>query len=247
MLNGIGFTPTADCQKEIKPSERCIPLSRHRSTPPWLQTGNFLLYPINDRYNVTLWAKVSSTLFVPLQHCSISPSSALLSKKIVINRSWSKDLIGIFYLITKCHKCWASAYQDQSCRSHFSNTTSPNHTTMWGLNISQMLSNIFLSISLFTGEVKAPSSLCVPSDSSTESWEFHIPASSHITHSSSGCRASGTAPAQNGLGNSPQASKPLQSFKQVFSGTFYITVTPTGCRILLALVVHNPSGALVWF
>lgn len=185
--------------------------------------------------------------FVPLQHCSISPSSALLSKKIVINRNWSKDLIGIFYLITKCHKCWASAYQDQSCRSHFSNTTSPNHTTMWGLNISQMLSNIFLSISLFTGEVKAPSSLCVPSDSSTESWEFHIPASSHITHSSSGCRASGTAPAQNGLGNSPQASKPLQSFKQVFSGTFYITVTPTGCRILLALVIHNPSGALVWF
>lgn len=77
-------------------------------TPPmtFLQTGTMWLH----------WAQISSTpvgLYVPLQHCSISPSSALLSKKLMINRNWSKDLIGLLHL-TKSYNCWASAYQDQS-------------------------------------------------------------------------------------------------------------------------------------
>lgn len=86
-------------------------------------------------------------------------------------------------------------------------TQAQNHTStkwgfkisQWGFKISQFMgqSKVSLFIAVLTGGVKAPSSLFFPTDSSRESWEFPNPAlSSHITHSISGSRASGTAPAR---------------------------------------------------
>lgn len=226
MLNYIGFIPAADSAGGIKSPERYKSTIRTQNHPSMTENQVFFYLTSSMTFlqTGTVWLRqsflnTSGTFTAPLKHFRVSPSSALFSK----NSHWIWIGAGTWLgsLNNKIHNCWASAYQDQSPRPHSSNSTSPkshhSHAGFKNLSVHRCKATFSYSLQSLQEEWKHQVLLASPQTASQRAGNFtsQHPHTSltqqqlqNLRHCPSWvCQA---VIAQNSLGNSPQASKPLQ-------------------------------------
>lgn len=227
MLNYIGFIPAADSDRGIKSPERYKSTIRTQNHPSMTENQVFFYLTSSMTFpqTGTVWLTQSflntSGTFTPHLNTSGFLPPQLCFLKTHIEYELEQGLDWDLSLNNKMPNCSASAYQDQSSRPHSSNSTSPkshhSHVGFKNLSVHKRKATFSYSLQSLQEEWKHQVLLASPQTASQRAGNFtsqHPPTSltqqqlQNLRHCPTQvCQA---VIAQNSLGNSPQASEPLQ-------------------------------------